>query len=531
MFRSNGRFSKFEWTRPRGIWVQMKTLIMVAGKVTVAASSVRPRLIRHCKRRRTSSGRIGPQNLRTMIYSLPYIVGIPSIVSDCLIPGKRIVVPCPLSLLDLKWFCSGHPGNNRMKAIARSFAHQPHTSRSIPDSNDIQALSRATGDLSVGQWLTVQRLSLQRVLWKNCNQACPLATLKLAVNRSNSTLLRRFSPGLPDHSGRPCERSELARRSPYGPKIADSQLSRLRRGQLKRGRNKRLNSVRAIIRNHQRDANLPLEIILSTRGIQPMAHDATQPEITQKASAGAQNRLSYFFLARFPIRQRWPSDYNPPEKGVPLTLVPKPPPTASDVLRKQLNRVVDKPQGQEPKKATALFEQLVVQGQILLRQGSKSATDSLPSVAQDTASQPSWSLPRDTDLGFCVLCDGPATPSDRCCAQIRRHKHSNCVCAQAMKKRVKCFKRINAGKTDCQRKRQNGLKRFEEFIPRDPRFSMWGIYNSTFRKGGRKNKENDKVGKKPNDGPWIRTANTPPATSKFIPLAHEVPGIVDANLY
>ncbi|GAA50036.1 hypothetical protein CLF_103954 [Clonorchis sinensis] len=58
----------------------------------------------------------------------------------------------------------------------------------------------------------------------------------------------------------------------------------------------------------------------------------------------------------------------PAEKSVPLTIAPKPPPTALDGLLKQLNR-------------------------------SKSATDGLPSVVEDTAPQPTWRS-RDTDLSF-----------------------------------------------------------------------------------------------------------------------------------
>ncbi|KAG5441873.1 hypothetical protein CSKR_106319 [Clonorchis sinensis] len=71
------------------------------------------------------------------------------------------------------------------------------------------------------------------------------------------------------------------------------------------------------------------------------------------------------------------------KKGTPFTLVPKPPPTAFDGLRKQLNLVVDKLQGLKPRRATAIFKQLTVQGQILLLQGSKSANDGLPWRSKD----------------------------------------------------------------------------------------------------------------------------------------------------
>ncbi|GAA48641.1 hypothetical protein CLF_101860 [Clonorchis sinensis] len=87
-----------------------------------------------------------------------------------------------------------------------------------------------------------------------------------------------------------------------------------------------------------------------------------------------------------------------PEKGVPLALGPKPPPPFAG-LRKQLNRVVDKLQVLESRKATAKFKQLIIHGQVLLRQGPNSATGGLPSVAEDTAPQPRWRS-RDTDLGF-----------------------------------------------------------------------------------------------------------------------------------
>ncbi|KAG5447050.1 hypothetical protein CSKR_108899 [Clonorchis sinensis] len=90
-------------------------------------------------------------------------------------------------------------------------------------------------------------------------------------------------------------------------------------------------------------------------------------------------------------------------KGVSLTLVPKPPLTSFDAFRKQLNRVVSELQGPEARRATAILKQLIVQGQILPRSCSKSATDGLPSVVGDTAPQTRWRC-RHTDLGFCMLC-------------------------------------------------------------------------------------------------------------------------------
>ncbi|KAG5452355.1 hypothetical protein CSKR_105219 [Clonorchis sinensis] len=98
-------------------------------------------------------------------------------------------------------------------------------------------------------------------------------------------------------------------------------------------------------------------------------------------------------------------------KGVPLTLVHNTPPTALDGLRKQMNRVVHKLWGLEPRRATPTFKQLIARGQILLRQGSKSATDVLPSVVEDNAPESRWRS-RDTDFGFCVLCERPITTSD-----------------------------------------------------------------------------------------------------------------------
>ncbi|GAA50889.1 hypothetical protein CLF_105187 [Clonorchis sinensis] len=98
-------------------------------------------------------------------------------------------------------------------------------------------------------------------------------------------------------------------------------------------------------------------------------------------------------------------------KGVPLTLVHNTPPTALDGLRKQMNRVVHKLWGLEPRRATPTFKQLIARGQILLRQGSKSATDVLPSVVEDNTPESRWRS-RDTDFGFCVLCERPITTSD-----------------------------------------------------------------------------------------------------------------------
>ncbi|GAA49151.1 hypothetical protein CLF_102591 [Clonorchis sinensis] len=81
---------------------------------------------------------------------------------------------------------------------------------------------------------------------------------------------------------------------------------------------------------------------------------------------------------------------------------------ASDTLRKPPKRVMDK-LGLEPRRATAIFEQLIVHGRILLRQGSKCATGGLQSVVEDTAPQPRWRS-RDTDLASVCSATGQILP-------------------------------------------------------------------------------------------------------------------------
>ncbi|GAA49484.1 hypothetical protein CLF_103123 [Clonorchis sinensis] len=137
---------------------------------------------------------------------------------------------------------------------------------------------------------------------------------------------------------------------------------------------------------------------------------------------------------------------NPPTMAVGLQPTGKrPPPTACDALREQVNRLMDKLQVMEPRKATASFKQMIVHGQILLRQGSNSATGGPPSVVEDTAPQPRWRS-RDTDLGFCVPCDRPTTTSDRWCATDRVSYHTNCydgepcpLCGDALQACLKAF--------------------------------------------------------------------------------------------
>ncbi|GAA48906.1 hypothetical protein CSKR_103014 [Clonorchis sinensis] len=77
--------------------------------------------------------------------------------------------------------------------------------------------------------------------------------------------------------------------------------------------------------------------------------------------------------------ERWLSGYNLQEKCVNVTMVPEPLPTALESLRKKLNRVVGELQGLNSRRAKAIIKHLNIQGRILLRQGSTSANDNLPS--------------------------------------------------------------------------------------------------------------------------------------------------------
>ncbi|GAA47856.1 hypothetical protein CLF_100887 [Clonorchis sinensis] len=140
-------------------------------------------------------------------------------------------------------------------------------------------------------------------------------------------------------------------------------------------------------------------------------------------------RMTIFFLSLLPNPATMAVGFQPTKKGILLTLVPKLPPTAFDNLRKELNRVMDKLQGLEPRKATASLKQLIVHGQTLLHQGSYSATDGLPSVVEDTAPQTGWRS-WDTDLGFCVLCGRPTITSDRWCATDRVSYHADCCAGE-----------------------------------------------------------------------------------------------------
>ncbi|CAH8671840.1 unnamed protein product [Schistosoma bovis] len=55
------------------------------------------------------------------------------IVNDCLMFGDRVVIPTTLRSKVLRQFHSGHPGINRMKSIARSYAYWPNMDKQIVD--------------------------------------------------------------------------------------------------------------------------------------------------------------------------------------------------------------------------------------------------------------------------------------------------------------------------------------------------------------------------------------------------------------
>ncbi|GAA48196.1 hypothetical protein CLF_101300 [Clonorchis sinensis] len=77
------------------------------------------------------------------------------------------------------------------------------------------------------------------------------------------------------------------------------------------------------------------------------------------------------------------------------------------------------------RRATAVIRQLIVQGRILLRQGSTSATGNLSSVIEDAVPQPKWRS-RARDLCFCVFCDRPSHTSNRWCATEHVSHHVDC---------------------------------------------------------------------------------------------------------
>ena len=53
------------------------------------------------------------------------------VVNDCLLFGDRVVIPTSLRSKVIRQFHSGHPGTNRMKSIARSYAYWPNMDRDI----------------------------------------------------------------------------------------------------------------------------------------------------------------------------------------------------------------------------------------------------------------------------------------------------------------------------------------------------------------------------------------------------------------
>ncbi|GAA48191.1 hypothetical protein CLF_101295 [Clonorchis sinensis] len=133
--------------------------------------------------------------------------------------------------------------------------------------------------------------------------------------------------------------------------------------------------------------------------------------------------------SRLGQRHVWPSDYNLSQNGEYLTRVPKPPPTALDGLRKQPDRVVNKLQRLEPRRATAIIKQLIVQEKILPYQGPKAVIGGLPSVIEDAVPHPTrWY--RDKDVCFRVIFDRPNTISDHWCATDRVSYHIDCCAGE-----------------------------------------------------------------------------------------------------
>ncbi|KER23066.1 hypothetical protein T265_08965 [Opisthorchis viverrini] len=126
-----------------------------------------------------------------------------------------------------------------------------------------------------------------------------------------------------------------------------------------------------------------------------------------------------------PINQQWLSDYSLLGQGFLLIHVLKPPPTDFDNLRKHPNKLVDKLYWLKPGRDTAIIRELIVHRRILLRQGSTTATDDLPSVIEEAAPQPKCRS-RDIDSGFCVFCDQPSSASSRWCAGDRASYHFDC---------------------------------------------------------------------------------------------------------
>ncbi|KER30373.1 hypothetical protein T265_13188, partial [Opisthorchis viverrini] len=78
------------------------------------------------------------------------------------------------------------------------------------------------------------------------------------------------------------------------------------------------------------------------------------------------------------VPMRWLAEYNLPEEGVPLSLVPKPDPSPIEHLHKQLDRLVGKLKLLDPRKAAGCMKRLIVQSQLMLRQNAISAQDNQP---------------------------------------------------------------------------------------------------------------------------------------------------------
>ena len=55
------------------------------------------------------------------------------VVNDCLMFNVRVVIPTILRAKVLRQFYSGHPGINRMKSIARSYAYWPNMDKQVAE--------------------------------------------------------------------------------------------------------------------------------------------------------------------------------------------------------------------------------------------------------------------------------------------------------------------------------------------------------------------------------------------------------------
>ncbi|KER24938.1 hypothetical protein T265_07502 [Opisthorchis viverrini] len=132
-----------------------------------------------------------------------------------------------------------------------------------------------------------------------------------------------------------------------------------------------------------------------------------------------------FPCGQFPIHQRWLAEYNLPEEGVPLSLVPKPDPSPIEHLHKQLDRLVGKLKLLDPRKAAGCMKRLIVQSQLMLRQNAISAQDNQPLVLDGNRKQPRWRS-TSNDAVPCGLCGQPTDPADWWCQRDRLPYHRYC---------------------------------------------------------------------------------------------------------